>query len=30
VALTAFADAYPESIRAAAAGMILKSVDGAQ
>ena len=29
-ALTAFADAYPESMRAAAAGMILKSVDGAQ
>jgi hypothetical protein len=29
-ALTAFADAYPDSMRAAAAGMILKSVDGAK
>jgi hypothetical protein len=29
-ALAAFAEAYPDSMRAAAAGMILKSIGGTQ
>jgi hypothetical protein len=30
MALAAFAEAYPESMREAAAGMILKSIGGGQ